>query len=651
MCGITGGVWNDPQKSLEEETLRRMTDVLRHRGPDDEGTYVADLRLRPGREVSPGVALGHRRLAIIAVAGGHQPLANEDGSVWVVFNGEIYNFRELRRRLEGAGHRFATHSDTETLVHLYEDEGPRFLEFLNGMFALAIWDASRRQLLLARDRLGQKPLVYRHEPGRLLFASELKSLLQVPGVPRHVDPQALDEYLTYQYVPHPRTIFRGIAKLPPGHYALYRDDRLEVRRYWQPDFNAEEDRPLEDHARELRSRLTSAVDLRLQSEVPLGAFLSGGIDSTIVVGLMRQLAGEPVRTFSIGFSVPGWDETRYARIAANHLDTRHEEFQIQPDAVQILPKLVWHYDEPFGDSSAVPTWYVAQLARREVTVALTGDGGDELFAGYPRYQAVALARWFDRLPLALRRVVAGRYWQKFPARAKKKSLRRRWKRFVEAINDPPPRRYLQWIAIFNEARRAELYTDQFLASLPEADPLEFLASAMALSGRRDPITAASLADLVTYLPCDLMTKVDMASMAHGLECRQPFLDHRVVELAARMPMRQKLRHGRGKRILLETFADLLPPPIRRRRKMGFGVPLDHWFRNELSGFAREILLDGLTAARGYFQTDVTARMLDDHQSGRFDHSNRLWALLVLELWQRQWADGQRSVNAQPTSSQ
>jgi asparagine synthase (glutamine-hydrolysing) len=638
MCGITGAVWTDPEKALEKETLQRMTDVLRHRGPDDEGTFASNLRLRGDRDAMPGVALGHRRLSIIDLAGGHQPLSNEDGSVWVVFNGEIYNFPQLRRRLEGGGHRFQTKSDTETIVHLYEDHGPGFLEHLVGMFALAVWDARRGQLLLARDRLGQKPLVYRHEPGRLLFASQLKSLLEVPGVPREIDPQAVDQYLTYQYVPHPGTIFRGIAKLPPGHYAVYRNDQLEIHPYWQLDFNAEEDRPAEDYARELRARLTESVELRLQSDVPLGAFLSGGIDSTIVVGLMRQLTGEPVRTFSIGFPVPEYDETRYARIAAEQFQTVHEEFRVEPRALEILPKLVWHYDEPFGDSSAVPTWYVSALTRQHVTVALTGDGGDELFAGYPRYRAVWLSGRFERLPGLLRRMIAGRYWLRLPASPRQKSHLRRWKRFVEELHHSPARRYLAWIAVFNEARRGELYSDDFVATLPEVDPLEFLASALARGSRRDPITATSLADLVTYLPCDLMTKVDVASMAHGLECRQPFLDHRVVELAARMPLKLKFRRGRGKRILVETFADLVPGPIRRRPKMGFGVPLDHWFRNELKDFARDVLLDSRALARNYFRAGAVRELLDDHQSDRFDHSIRLWALLVLELWQREWVD-------------
>ncbi len=638
MCGITGAVWTDPDRAIDGPTLRRMTEVLAHRGPDEAGAYRAAAGVRPGYGTTPGVALGHRRLSIIDLSGGQQPLANEDDSIRVVFNGEIYNFRDLRRRLEGAGHRFRTQSDTETIVHLYEDEGPEAVTHLNGMFALAVWDARRGQLLLARDRLGQKPLVYRQEPGRLLFASQLKSLLEVPGVPRRLDPQAIDEYLTYQYVPHPRTIFRGIAKLPPGHYAVWRDGQLRLVRYWQPDFNREEDRPYEEYLEQLRELLTSSVALRLQSEVPLGAFLSGGVDSTVIVGLMQRLASQRVRTFSIGFPVAEYDETSYARLAARRFGTLHEEFHVEPDALDILPKLVWHYDEPFADSSAIPTWYVSQLTRRHVTVALSGDGGDELFAGYPRYKAVWLAHWFDRLPRAARRMIAGGYWQRLPASPRQKSVRRRWKRFMEMLAEPPWRRYLGWIAIFNETRRAALYDESFVEQLPDADPLGFLLEAAGRAGRRDPVTATSLADLLTYLPCDLMTKVDIASMAHGLECRQPMLDHRVVELAARMPLQYKFRAGRGKRILLDAFADLVPRQIVRRKKMGFGVPLDHWFRGPLAGFAREVLTDRRTLQRGFFQAGAVVRLLDEHVAGRFDHAYRLWSLLVLELWQREWVD-------------
>ncbi len=638
MCGITGAVWTDSGEPLERETLQRMTDVLAHRGPDDEGVYSSHLAAHTYAGALAGVALGFRRLSIIDVATGAQPLSNEDGSVWIVFNGEIYNYLALRKRLQGSGHQFRTSGDTETLVHLYEDEGIDFLKHLEGMFALAIWDANHRQLILARDRLGKKPLVYRQEPERLLFASELKSVLQVPGVPREIDPGAVDEYLTYQYIPHPNTIFRGIRKLPPGHYAIYRDRQLRVASYWNPDFAQEIERPAAEYKAELRSKLTSAVEKRLQSDVPLGAFLSGGVDSSIVVGLMTRLMKEPVRTFSIGFPVAEFDETSYAREVSQRLGTLHEEFRVEPDAVEILPKLVWYYDEPFADSSAIPTYYVSKMTRQRVTVALTGDGGDELFAGYPRYRAVEIGSRFDRLPRGLMKLLAGEFWQRLPSGQRQKSYVRKFKRLVGALGRPPERRYLDWISIFNELRRAELYDEQFIASLPDSDPFDFLARAFARSRGRDPITATSLADLVTYLPCDLMTKVDIASMANSLECRQPFLDHHVVELAAAMPRKLKYRRGRGKRILTEVFSDLLPLSVRRRPKMGFGVPLGHWFRNELRQFARDALLDSRAMNRGYFRPEVVRNMVEDHQAGRYDHSYRLWALLVFELWQREWVD-------------
>jgi asparagine synthase (glutamine-hydrolysing) len=638
MCGITGAVWTDYGHAIERDTLLRMTEVLRHRGPDDEGFYASDVQTHAYPGAIAGVALGHRRLSIIDVAGGRQPIANEDGTIWTVFNGEIYNFPDLRRRLQGSGHTLRTTSDTETIVHLYEDEGVEFLRHLEGMFALAIWDARRRQLVLARDRLGKKPLVYRAEHGRLLFASELKSLLEVPGVPREIDAGAVDEYLTYQYVPHPNTIFRGIRKLPPAHYAVYRDGRLSVGCYWQPDFSREVHRPAAEYKADLLRLLTAAVEKRLQSEVPLGAFLSGGVDSSIVVALMQQLASQPVKTFSIGFPVADFDETSYAHEVAKHLGTDHYLERVEPDGVAILPRLVWHYDEPFADSSAIPTYYVAQMTRRHVTVALTGDGGDELFAGYDRYRAVKLAGWFDRLPRGVASLAAASWWQRLPTSPRQKSLARRMQRFAAALSQPPARRYYDWISIFNESRRAELYREEFLGSLPDSDPFEFLSRAFARCGGRDQVTAASLADLVTYLPCDLLTKVDTASMAHGLECRQPFLDHHVVELAAEMPLALKMRFWRGKRILRETFGGLLPPAIFRRRKMGFGVPLAHWFRHELRDFAREVLLDPATLGRGFFRPEAVEKLVNEHLSSVFDHSHRLWALLFFELWQRQWVD-------------
>ncbi len=638
MCGIAGAIWNSQGQPLAADVLQRMTDVLRHRGPDDEGFYRSNIHLTAQNKEIPGVALGHRRLSIIDLASGHQPLTNEDKSVWVIFNGEIYNFRELRHRLEGSGHRFRTDSDTETIVHLYEDEGTDCFAHLNGMFAIALWDANRRQLILARDRLGQKPLVYRLENGRLLFASQLKSLLEVPGVSRDIDAAALDAYLTYQYVPHPRTIFKGIAKLPPGHMATYRDGRLSIKPYWRPDFNRETNLSATEASEQLETLLESSVRLRMQSDVPLGAFLSGGVDSSIIVSQMQRLSDRPVQTFSIGFPVPEYDETRYAREVSEHLGTDHHELRVEPSALDVLPKLVWHYDEPFADSSAIPTYIVSQLAREHVTVALSGDGGDELFAGYDRYRAVRLGAWFDRLPQAMRGAVTANLWQRLPSSSRQKSISRRAKRLLQGLAFSPGRRYLEWIAIFNESRRAELYSEEFLTQLPEDDPYDFLDKAFSRAQHRDRVTATSLADLMTYLPCDLMTKVDVASMAHGLECRQPLLDYRLVEFAASLPLHLKLGARRSKRILIDTFGHRLPRSVRHRRKMGFGVPLDRWFREDLGAYTREVLLDRRATERGYFQPTTVRRLIDEHQQGTFDHSYRLWSLLFLELWMRQWID-------------
>ncbi|WP_254507104.1 asparagine synthase (glutamine-hydrolyzing) [Anatilimnocola floriformis] len=648
MCGIAGGIWTRPELAIEPDTLARMTTAIRHRGPDDQGLYQESYRLRPPYEAQPGIALGHRRLSIIDVACGHQPLANENDTVWTVFNGEIYNFADLRRRLEGSGHRFRTNSDTETIVHLYEDEGPACFEHMAGMFSIAIWDSVRRRLVLGRDRLGKKPLVYRAEPGRLIFASELKSLLQVPGVPRDIDHSAIDEYLTYQYVPHPNTIFKGFKKLTPGHFLVWQDDEVTIKPYWQPDFSCEQLTTERQAVERVRELLTDAVKTRLQSEVPLGAFLSGGVDSSLIVALMQQQSSTPVKTFTIGFPEKEYDESAYAERVAKHLGTEHQTLRVDPDAVKILPKLAFHYDEPFADSSAVPTWYVSQLTREHVTVALSGDGGDELFAGYSRYRAVSLGGWFDRWPM-FRSLFGAGLWQLLPASGRQKSKVRQFKRFSSSLNLPAERRYLDWISIFNEGRRGELYNEDFVSHLPNCDPAGFLLSAWKRTKGRDPISAASLTDLVTYLPCDLMTKVDIASMAHGLEVRAPFLDHRLVEFAATLPVKFKYRKRRGKYLLQKAFGHLLPREVWQRPKMGFGVPLDHWFRNELNPLLRESLLDGQCVQR-WFRREAVEELIKAHEARTFDHSARLWALLMLELWLKEWGQGApRESDAVPQS--
>ncbi|NQV22779.1 MAG: asparagine synthase (glutamine-hydrolyzing) [Rhodopirellula sp.] len=678
MCGIAGLSWNSPDRLPRIAEVRRMVNVLAHRGPDDSGLYHSQIGLLnrdDGSDASmsdlassqsppsqpsasqPGAMLGHRRLSIIDLAGGRQPLSNEDGSVWIVLNGEIYNYRELRSDLRSRGHRFSTESDTEVIVHLYEDYGDDCVLHLRGMFAFVIWDQRRTRLLLARDRLGQKPLIYRHHAGRVDFASELKGLLQLDDAAREIDPIAIDQYLTYQYVPHTSSILKGYAKLPPAHLATFEDGKLSLRRYWRPPYEPgveaaaevrSDEKTRTEVEIELRDTLTEAVRLRMRSDVPLGAFLSGGIDSTIITGLMQELSEQPVHTFSIGFPVAKFDERTFAREAAEHLGTIHHEKVVEPSALSILPKLIWHYDEPLSDSSAIPMMYLSEMTREFVTVALSGDGADELFAGYDRYRAVRLAAAFDRLPRPLRAVFASRLWQRIPASVQQKSFRRRLKRFLDALGEEPQRSYLNWINIFDQSRRRGIYSDRMIEQLGDADAASFLQSAYTECPSRDFVTQTTCADVLTYLPCDILTKVDIASMAYGLECRSPFLDHRVAELAAWMPLKYK-RHGKqGKQILLDTFGDLLPASIQNRPKMGFGVPLDSWFRNELKPLLFDVLLDRKSLDRGWFRPDAVQQLVDEHVTAKWDHSYRLWNLLILELWQQTFLDS-TSVPVGPVS--
>ncbi len=640
MCGITGGVWNADGCPIEADVLDRMTDVLQHRGPDGRGVYARQF------EDGAGVALGHRRLSIIDLAGGKQPLCNEDGTVWIAFNGEIYNYRELQRELEQKGHQFRTNCDTETIVHLYEEFGDGCLERLRGMFAFAIWDQRRRRLFLARDRLGQKPLVYREEPGRLTFASEAKSLLQVPGAPREVDPIALDEYLTYGYVPPPRTMFAGFWKLPPAHCAVYERGRLRVWRYWSPDLEQASDLPPQQLREELCQRLSEAVQMRLRSDVPLGAFLSGGVDSTTIVGLMQKHLDRAAKTYTIGFPQADYDESGPARLAAEHLQTDHHREVVQPQSVELLPTLVWHFDEPFADSSAIPTYYLSQMTRRHVTVALTGDGGDELFAGYPRYQTVQRLAAFDTLPKPLRRLVANRLWELLPNR-RASSLASRLRFRMNILRQDPARRYVNWVALFHDDRRNGLYTQEMSRQVGGGDPAWFVREAMARSGRREAGTRAMHTDLLTYLPGDLLAKVDVTSMAHGLECRSPFLDHHVVELAATIPFRHLVGGPDAKPFLTGAFADLIPPPLRRRQKMGFRIPLDDWFRGPLRNYVQETLLDESALASGYFRRQALCELIDQHMTGQANHGDRLWSLLFLDTWRRTFIDASEAPSTAP----
>lgn len=636
MCGIAGGIWSYGETGLTRESLGRMTDAIAHRGPDDEGHWLAAPKNNPFTfqgTPCPGVALGFRRLSIIDLETGHQPLGNEDGTIQIVFNGEIYNYQQLRHRLEGSEHTFRTQSDTETIVHLYEDLGSDCFTHLNGMFALAIWDGRNERLVLARDRLGKKPLYYSFRQGGLVFASELKSLMTLPDIDKTIDPGAIDLFLTYQYIPHPHSIYKGIHKLPPGHFAVFEKGRFSIEKYWKVDWSHEIAIDQPTASEQLRSILSDAVRIRLRSDVPLGAFLSGGIDSSLVVAIAQKQLDTPIQTFSIGFSEADYDETHFAKMVADHVGTKHERFEVTPNAMDILDRLVKHYDEPFGDSSAVPTWYLSEMTSKHVTVALSGDGGDELFGGYERYRALKLSGQLQAwLPV---RWLNQSWWMKrLPDSNARRSLLRRIRRFSEALGQPPIDRYMNWIQIFGEASRLDLYQESFIEQLPDRNPVSFLADAWRNAGKRDLLSCASTADLQTYMPCDLMTKVDIASMAHSLEARQPMLDFRLVEWAASLPSHLKLRGKRGKCLLMDTYRDLLPKAIWHRPKMGFGVPIAKWFKTSLRDRTYDALLGADAKCHEYFRRESIQSLVEEHMSGRANQAYRLWNLLFLELWLR-----------------
>jgi asparagine synthase (glutamine-hydrolysing) len=630
MCGIAGKLNFDPARPMEREVLERMNAVQAHRGPDDAGVYCQGP-----------VGLAHRRLSIIDLSpAGHQPMANEDGTIWIVFNGEIYNFQEHRPGLLERGHRLRSRTDTEVILHLYEEHGVGCLALLRGMFAFAIWDGPRRQLFLARDRLGKKPLCYQWDAEAFRFASEAKAILQDPAVPVRPDPEGISVYLTYGYVPGPLSAFHGLRKLPPAHYLICRDGEVNVARYWRLRRDRKRHRPEAEWCEEIRTRLEEAVRLRLISDVPLGAFLSGGIDSSAVVAMMSRASAGPVKTFSIGFDQPEYDELAYARRVAERFGTDHHELVVRPDAVAILPKLTWHYDEPFGDSSAVPTYYVAQLTRQYVTVALNGDAGDENFGGYDRYVANLLAAAFDRWPGAafFRRGVR---WglRLLPRSGRRTGLLARGRRFLEGLTESPERRYARWICHFYGARKEELLHPEFCGRQGEDDALEVLLAAYRESDAPDFADATLGVDTALYLPDDLLVKVDIASMAHSLEARSPFLDHEFMEFAATIPSDLKVR-GREKKIILKrALQGRLPDEILHRPKMGFGVPLEHWLRHELKDLAHDVLLSSRAQARGYFRADAVRRLLDEHTRGTASWHSLLWTLLMLELWHRTFLDG------------
>ena len=630
MCGIAGKLLFDRSGVIPPELLARMASAIVHRGPDDGGVWT-----------DGPIGLASRRLAVIDLSPrGHQPMANDDGRLRVVYNGEIYNFQQLRADLQRSGYRFRSDTDTEVLLALYDRLGAQMVTRLRGMFAFALWDHPRRRLVLARDRLGKKPLFYFHGPDSLVFGSEPKSLLQDPDVPAAPDEQALSLYLGLGYVPSPLSAFRGMRKLPPAHVAIVENGALRLERYWTLHYRPKRREREEALIDELRERLRESVRLRLVSDVPIGALLSGGLDSSVIVALMCREHRGRVKTFSIGFDETRYDESAHAATVASHLGPDHHELIVRPDAVAMIDRLVWHYNEPYADSSALPAMALSELARTEVTVALSGDGGDEAFIGYERYLALAAAARLDRLPGAIRRLAAASL-STLPT-GEPRTWQHSIHRFARGLALSPVSRYVRWIEIFDPAMVRRL-----TARASHATPESMFESLFVASDGDGPTEAAANADISLYLPDDLLVKMDIASMSHSLEVRSPFLDHQIVEFGASLPLSLKLRGRTLKYLVRKAFARELPPQIVTRPKMGFGVPLGHWFRNDLRELAHDVLLDRRACERGYLHPSEVRRYLDEHMSGRAHHDHRLWALLMLELWNRAFIDQRSPVNPPP----
>jgi len=641
MCGICGWIRLDSvNASGADAGLAAMNATIEHRGPDDQGAVKFD-----------DAAIAMTRLSIIDVGGGHQPMTNDRQDCWIVFNGEIYNFLDLRKELQSKGYRFKTQSDTEVVLRAYEEWGDDCLARLRGMFALAIYDcrgavngtryerSQRSRLLLARDRVGKKPLYYFSDGKQIVFGSEIKAILAHSSVRAEVRRSSLPLYLTYGYVPTPYTFFENIYELPPGHKLIVQDGAVVIDRYWQPPSSDASGEALSEkqYIDRLRELFEDAVQARLISDVPLGAFLSGGVDSAAVVAFMALVMKQQVQTFAIGFSDdPSFNELEYARAVANRFCTDHHEFVVTADAIELLPKLVWHHDQPFADSSAVPSFLLAQMTRRHVKVALTGDGGDELFAGYDRFAAARLAESYRRVPDIFQTTVK-QFLAVLPEATTYGSLARRARRFVDGASLPLADRYLSWVGVFPPALVREL-----VAGDPEVDPVSHFQSYFdpALDG--DPIAQLLSVNMKSYLPGDLLVKTDRMTMANSLEARCPFLDHRLLEFACAIPSELKLKGMTTKYILKRALQDIVPRQIIRRKKHGFGVPVGRWFRTSLKRYLHETLLSPQALRRGYFHEAALRRLIDEHQSGKRDHGHRLWSLLTFEIWQRIFIDGEKS---------
>jgi asparagine synthase (glutamine-hydrolysing) len=625
MCGIAGWV-SCASVRPDEALLRRMCNAIHHRGPDSEGLFIDDQ-----------VALGARRLSIIDLTTGDQPVRSADGAVTIVFNGEIYNFQDVRAELEAMGHQFHTQGDTEVVVQGYLAWGEAFLDRLNGMFALALWDEPRQRLVLARDRFGKKPLLLSQSGDTLVFGSEFRALLEHPAVSRDIDPLAIDDFLTLGYVAAPRTAFQQIRKLPPGHLLIWERGQTRLRSYWSLDFEPKSSISEAEAVERFEELFRDAVRLRLISDVPLGAFLSGGIDSASVVAMMAETGHERVKTFSIGFTDSAYNELPLARLVAERYGTEHHEFVVEPRATELLPKLVQHYGEPYADSSALPTFELARVTRKHVTVALNGDGGDEIFGGYDRYRALMLAQAArTRLPITPRayRLAAGLLTEA----AGQRTLTGRARRFLGGLAASPGEQYARWMSLFPDDLKTQLYSESYTSILSRNRAQARLKEPFDDGGSLSVADVAMNLDVATYLPDDLLVKVDIATMANSLEGRSPFLDYRVAEFAARLPMHLKIRGGRSKYLIKRAMQRRIPAAILNRRKSGFGVPLARWFREDLRSTVQEVVLSDRALERGYFEPAAIKRMVNDHVQARSDHAQRLWALLILEMWHQAFID-------------
>lgn len=618
MCGICGVFEFEPSGKVTKDMIHRMNQTISHRGPDDEGIYL-----------DAGLGFGHRRLSIIDVAGGHQPLGNEDGSIQVLLNGEIYNYSELREDLSKKGHQFTTVSDTEVIVHLYEEYQTECFRRLRGMFSIAIWDSRARKLLLARDRVGKKPLFYANSGGRILFGSELKALLAAGGLSKEIDRQAVSDYFSLGYVPAPKTIYRNVRKVLPGHYLVASARGVEEHEYWDISFSQVEERSEEEWCEQLRHALCEATRVRLMSEVPIGAFLSGGVDSSAVVAMMSHLMQRPVTTCSIAFEDKQYDEAPYARKIAEQFHSNHHEQTVHPSAVEVMDKLVWHYDEPFADSSAIPTYYVSKVARESVTVALGGDGGDENFAGYRRYKLDFYEnRTRGYIPAAVRQSVFGPLGRWYPALAWAPRVFRARATF-QSLSRSPLEGYFTSMSYFRPDEKPNLFTGDFKKSLQGYDSLDVFRHYYDKADTTDPLSKIQYIDIKTYLTDDILAKVDRASMAVSLEVRAPLLDHHLMEMAARMPSSMKLRGTIGKYALKRAFSPLLPDDILHRKKQGFAIPLASWFRKELKPLAEEALFG---APDEILDPAFLKTIWRQHQAGQYDRSPHLWAVLMFKKW-------------------